>query len=216
MRKIINSKEHWQTRHCQVPPAGIQVSCPYLYCSSKNSQFQNAGRFPSGAGIIIIIIATTTTTLILIINIFFIKELRAPKQLVAFVLVCITNSSGAHLIRPFLHIYLPLNPSLSITPRRVCAEPPALEPQAPPVQRGHPGHDDGGALRRRRPHHRQRLEEGRLDKQPVGEELAAGTVNNPDLAVCGGVLQQALLLLGGTELHHRWPPWTLPMALVPW
>jgi len=26
---------------------GIQVSCPYLYCSSKNSQFQNAGRFPS-------------------------------------------------------------------------------------------------------------------------------------------------------------------------
>ena len=30
-------------------PVGIQVSCPYLYCSSKNSQFQNAGRFPSGA-----------------------------------------------------------------------------------------------------------------------------------------------------------------------
>ena len=28
--------------------AGIQVSCPYLYCNSKNSQFQHAGRFPSG------------------------------------------------------------------------------------------------------------------------------------------------------------------------
>ena len=28
--------------------SGIQVSCPYLYCNSKNSQFQNAGRFPSG------------------------------------------------------------------------------------------------------------------------------------------------------------------------
>lgn len=26
---------------------GIQVSCPYLYCTSKNSQFQHAGRFPS-------------------------------------------------------------------------------------------------------------------------------------------------------------------------
>ena len=28
--------------------SGIQVSCPYLYCNSKNSQFQHAGRFPSG------------------------------------------------------------------------------------------------------------------------------------------------------------------------
>ena len=28
--------------------SGIQVSCPYLYCTSKNSQFQHAGRFPSG------------------------------------------------------------------------------------------------------------------------------------------------------------------------
>ena len=27
---------------------GIQVSCPFLYCNSKNSTFQNAGRFPSG------------------------------------------------------------------------------------------------------------------------------------------------------------------------
>ena len=115
---------------------------------------------------------------------------------------CTSNRTLQYL----LHIELPLKPSLSIPTRRVCAEPPALEPQAPPVQRGHAGHDDGGALRRRRPHHRQRLEEGRLDQQPVGEELAAGTVDNPDLAVCGGVLQQALLLLGGTELHHRWPP----------
>ena len=28
--------------------AGIQVSCPYLLCNFKNSQFQQAGRFPSG------------------------------------------------------------------------------------------------------------------------------------------------------------------------
>jgi hypothetical protein len=27
---------------------GIQVSCPYLLCNYKNSQFQQAGRFPSG------------------------------------------------------------------------------------------------------------------------------------------------------------------------
>ena len=32
--------------HCCL--SGIQVSCPYLYCNSKNSQFQHAGRFPSG------------------------------------------------------------------------------------------------------------------------------------------------------------------------
>ena len=27
---------------------GMQVSCPYLFCNFKNSQFQSAGRFPSG------------------------------------------------------------------------------------------------------------------------------------------------------------------------
>ena len=28
--------------------AGMQVTCPYLFCNFKNSQFQSAGRFPSG------------------------------------------------------------------------------------------------------------------------------------------------------------------------
>ena len=28
--------------------SGMQVSCPYLFCNFKNSQFQSAGRFPSG------------------------------------------------------------------------------------------------------------------------------------------------------------------------
>lgn len=27
--------------------AGMQVTCPYLFCNFKNSQFQSAGRFPS-------------------------------------------------------------------------------------------------------------------------------------------------------------------------
>ena len=28
--------------------AGVQVSCPYLQCNFKNSQFNEKGRFPSG------------------------------------------------------------------------------------------------------------------------------------------------------------------------
>ena len=39
---------------CKPRFLGIQVSCPYLYCNSKNSQFQNAGRFPSGIYFIIL------------------------------------------------------------------------------------------------------------------------------------------------------------------
>lgn len=41
------SKEEFQISKDAKFSPGIQVSCPYLYCNSKNSQFQNAGRFPS-------------------------------------------------------------------------------------------------------------------------------------------------------------------------
>lgn len=41
------SKEEFQISKDAKFSPGIQVSCPYLYCSSKNSQFQHAGRFPS-------------------------------------------------------------------------------------------------------------------------------------------------------------------------
>lgn len=41
------SKEEFQISKDAKFSPGIQVSCPFLYCNSKNSQFQNAGRFPS-------------------------------------------------------------------------------------------------------------------------------------------------------------------------
>ncbi|XP_023347599.1 uncharacterized protein LOC111716386 [Eurytemora carolleeae] len=41
------TKEEFQISKDAKFSPGIQVSCPYLYCNSKNSQFQNAGRFPS-------------------------------------------------------------------------------------------------------------------------------------------------------------------------
>ena len=36
-----------QNKDCKFQ-VGMQVSCPYLQCNFKNSQFQSAGRFPSG------------------------------------------------------------------------------------------------------------------------------------------------------------------------
>merc|ERR1711923_133746 len=41
------SKEEFQISKDAKFSPGIQVSCPHLYCNSKNSQFQHAGRFPS-------------------------------------------------------------------------------------------------------------------------------------------------------------------------
>ena len=88
------------------------MSCPYLYCNSKNSQFQHAGRFPSG--IVMMMVAFPGHT--------------APLSSV-----------------PGDEVWI-----LTVVRVRVCAQPPPLLPQAPPVQWGLPGHDDGGAAGRGR------------------------------------------------------------------
>ena len=90
------------------------MSCPYLYCNSKNSQFQHAGRFPSG--IVMMMVAFPGHTA---------GGCWAP---------CQEMRCGYWLLSVF----------------RVCAQPPPLLPQAPPVQWGLPGHDDGGAAGRGR------------------------------------------------------------------
>lgn len=45
---VLNKDELLHTKDAKFAP-GIQVSCPYLLCNYKNSQFQQAGRFPSGS-----------------------------------------------------------------------------------------------------------------------------------------------------------------------
>ena len=44
---IMAKEDIVQTKDCKFQ-SGLQVSCPYLACNFKNSQFQSAGRFPSG------------------------------------------------------------------------------------------------------------------------------------------------------------------------
>ena len=43
---IMAKEDIVQTKDCKFQ-SGLQVSCPYLACNFKNSQFQSAGRFPS-------------------------------------------------------------------------------------------------------------------------------------------------------------------------
>ena len=43
---IMAKEDIVQTKDCKFQ-SGLQVSCPYLGCNFKNSQFQSAGRFPS-------------------------------------------------------------------------------------------------------------------------------------------------------------------------
>ena len=44
---IMAKEDITQNKDCKFQ-VGMQVSCPYLQCNFKNSQFQSAGRFPSG------------------------------------------------------------------------------------------------------------------------------------------------------------------------
>ena len=99
---------------------------------------------------------------------------------------------------------------------RVCTQPSSLQPQAPSLQRGLAGHDDGGAVGGRGPCEHHGHEEGWVNKQPLREEPSPWSVHHTDVALRGGVLQQAVLLPRGPELHHRRPPRALPLAVVPW
>ena len=47
-----------------------------------------------------------------------------------------------------------------------------------------------------------------------GHQAAAWPIYHTDLAIRGGLLQQAIFLPRGPELHHRWPRRIVSVALV--
>ena len=172
--------------------AGIQVSCPYLYCNSKNSQFQHAGRFPSGNNRICDVHQADEVYLEFVLN-----HLHSSHKHRRF------NGDSLDMTMVVPQVEVEQN-SNTIRWSQASQSHCSLDLIGATWKTGMFSYQKGGLH-----HHTQWV-----GLQGQGTEAAQRSINHSDLALRGGLLQQEIFLSGGSELHHWRTSWIIPLVVV--